>query len=124
MSAQRTPGAGAFPERTYAALLKALPRDILDHHGTDAVELFRDLYREALRREGRGAAVALWLRSLGNVLLCAAQERWERMRAPGRPGGGNHKQGTGGSGPGKGMGDGMENLAQDVRYALRSFARR
>ena len=106
-------------ERLYAALLWAMPDEYRQAHSRDAVETFRDLYRDAMTRGGFWAVARLWRRSLLHAIGCAARERWEalvgRHRRPTRPrlNGPNKTRSTGNM---------FETLLQDVRFAIRSFA--
>jgi predicted permease len=69
------------PERCIRSLLRVTPTDFREAHGADVVQLFRDLYREALRTGGTGAALRIWAHTIWGLIVCALAGRWEqRMR--------------------------------------------
>lgn len=93
----------------YRWLLRLFPRAFRERFGQDVAEVFGDRL-DAARREGRVAVVSLWVRTVADVLTQAvAERRADRgvlsavRRTPRRR---------------------AVGLAQDLRYALRSFAHR
>jgi putative ABC transport system permease protein len=105
-------------EKLYAALWWTMPADFRRAHSRDAVELFRDLYRDAVASGGRSAVAGLWARSFVRIVSCAVRERWDtlfRRQAPHTP----PKL----TGPGRPRRSPkvFETLLQDMRYAIRSF---
>ena len=89
-------------ERLYAALWWTMPGDFRRMHSRDAVEVFRDLSREALTRGGLWAVSGLWGRSVLHLIGCAMRERWDRLfrHRPGEPQGAAGEIWTSG-GPGR-----------------------
>ncbi|MCK5653358.1 MAG: ABC transporter permease, partial [Gemmatimonadetes bacterium] len=71
---------GAIPERLFRTVMRALPSEFIEAHGREAVELFGDLYREALRTEGVTAALRIWLRSTWSLVVCVFAEHWDQRR--------------------------------------------
>jgi predicted permease len=71
---------GAIPERLFRTVMRALPSEFIEAHGSDAAELFSDLYREALRRGGVTAALRVWLRSTGGLVICVFGEHLDERR--------------------------------------------
>ena len=63
----------------YRALLRLLPRDLRREHAGDAAEVFHDLYRDA-RRKGALDGLRLLVWSAGQLVFCAAGERWQALR--------------------------------------------
>ena len=57
----------------YAYLLGKWPRDLLGDFEEDAVALFSDLYREAVRERGVFAAFRLWCWAAGQLVVCGLQ---------------------------------------------------
>lgn len=115
-------------ESSYAALLVILPRDIREHHRQDAEELFRDLWEDARHRRGLPGAVALWVRSVWSLVVCAAAARLGggprgtgiAEIGVGRTSGGGHR---GPVRPGR-RGSVLGDLGQNIRHAARGFVRR
>ena len=113
----------AFSERVYRLLFLFFPADFRRAHATDAQELFRDRYREEFRRRGSVGIAVLWLRTLRDLLQHAFLERLDALlsrirRTP--VGGGDPpdvpvQKAT--------IGDFMESIASDIRYALRTIRR-
>ncbi len=62
-------------ERAYRSLLRAYPRELRDEYGDEMTRCFRDLCREALEDGGGLGLVALWARSLAELLTTALKER-------------------------------------------------
>ncbi len=101
--------------RRYAFLLRAYPRTFRAEACHELLEVFRDDYVAALRGP-RGSVTRLWLRTVLDLVLSAVAVRWSSLRrsAPAqrrRP-------------PKRGVGDMMHSILQDVRFAIRGFARR
>ena len=84
--------------RLYAALLRLFPRAFRERYGADMADFFADRWRAA-RRRGRVAALWLLVGTVADLVVHAAAERRGR----------------------RGF---MDQIAQDVRFAVRSFARR
>jgi putative ABC transport system permease protein len=57
--------------RAYGILLRVLPSRLRERHGTEASELFRDLYRDAYESGGLSGLVGYWLRAIVGLA------RWE-----------------------------------------------
>lgn len=62
-------------ERVYRALLVAYPKDFRRSHGTEMVQLFKNLSRSELERGGIGGLIGLWLRTLLELVETAVRER-------------------------------------------------
>ncbi len=99
--------------RTYRGLLGLLPPDLRRAYGNEMVRLLEDRLEEEanapMARRWR-----LWIGGVGDLLRVAVAE-W--CRIVGRSW--NARRGAGGN---RG-GDGMEAMAQDLRYALRSLGK-
>jgi hypothetical protein len=131
----------------YRALLRLLPRDLRREHAGDAADVFHDLYRDP-RRKGALDGLRLLAWSAGQLVFCAAGERWQALRGDRRGRGaptaargaggstrvaaGSLRQGSpGGGGPGGGSNDGaagsslevFATVLQDLRYAARTLAK-
>ena len=94
----------------YKLLLAALPRDLRVRYGDDMVRLFGELHRDARATHGLRGAVAVWWRAITQVVGGGLQDRW---------GGGASR------GPQKQRrrANMLEQLVQDLRFAVRSFGR-
>jgi hypothetical protein len=62
-------------ERAYRFLLRAYPRELRDEYGDEMARCFRDLCREELEDGGGPGLVALWARTLPELLYTALKER-------------------------------------------------
>jgi hypothetical protein len=60
-------------ERVYRVLLLAYPREFRRDYGSQMEQLFRDLYRD--QRGGRIGFVALWIRTLSDLVPTAVAQR-------------------------------------------------
>ena len=88
MSPQRTIRGLSLSERLYRILLHAFPRQFREAYAADAVELFRDRYREEYRRAKGIGVLAFWGRSVWDAAINGMSTRWERWRERiGGPGG-------------------------------------
>jgi len=65
-------------ERVYGALLRLYPGEFRRDYGGDMRELFRDHLREA-RRAGLRGVLALWLRTIPDLLFTGVHEHEEEM---------------------------------------------
>ena len=97
----------------YRLLLVALPRDIRVRYGDDMVQLFGELHRDASATEGLRGALAVWWRAVTQVVRGGLQDRWGGRR----PGSREPRI------PERSRANMLEQLAQDLRFAIRSFAR-
>ncbi len=62
-------------ERVYRALLRVYPRGLRDEYGDEMARCFQDLCREELEDGGGLGLVALWARTLPELLYTALKER-------------------------------------------------
>ena len=68
-------------KRLYRTLLRLYPPGFRNECGSEALEMFEDLYRATYARSGRWGLAGLWLRTLPNLLRNGPVERWtERAR--------------------------------------------
>jgi putative ABC transport system permease protein len=82
----------------YRALLRLFPRAFRERYGRDMTEVFSDRWRMA-RRRGTTSTAWLALRTIADVAVHAAAEHRTNRRV-------------------------LDHIVRDVRFALRSFARR
>lgn len=82
----------SLSERVYGALLRLYPEEIRRDYGPDMRDLFRDHLREARRRGGTRGVLALWLRTLPDLLFTGIHEHETDM---------------------------LQAVNQDARYAMR-----
>lgn len=68
----RVPGRS---ERVYRALLKVYPRAFREEYGAQMEQLFGDVCRREENRAGMGGLVALWMRTVADLVVSAAVER-------------------------------------------------
>jgi hypothetical protein len=68
-------------ERAYRSLLRAYPRELRDEYGEEMARCFRELCREELEEGGGLGLVALWARTLPELLYSALKERSTMMLA-------------------------------------------
>ena len=104
-----------FPHRLFELLLLLFPRPFRDRFGTSMRETFDDRY-EASRREGARAVVGFALRTAGNLTHEGIRERLRPTLGGATAQGQRHSR--------MGWGVKIGNLAQDLRFALRSLGRR
>ena len=62
-------------ERVYRFLLRAYPRKLRDEYGGEMARCFKDLSREKLEDGGGLGLVALWVRTLPELIYTALKER-------------------------------------------------
>ncbi len=93
--------------RVYGALLRLLPADFRARHADEMERVFAEMWRE---RRGFAAGARIW----AAALLDVARARWGGGLSAPAPGDGNEIWG----------GDHMDEVMQDLRYALRQLARR
>lgn len=62
-------------ERIYRSLLVVYPKQFRDAYGPHMVQVFRDLYREEVRRVGKAGLVRLWARTGLDLASTAVAER-------------------------------------------------
>ncbi len=67
--------------RVYARLLKLYPQDHRVEYGPEMLQAFTDQCREAWRVGGGGGLIALWLRSLVDLVISATREQISSPRA-------------------------------------------
>ena len=103
----------------YAALLYLYPRAFRARYRTELLEVF-EVERAQPRHRGARGALRFWRFILPDLCASAARQRWRTLRAfsVDRNGGGVPRL------PNPPRRSFMETLVQDVRYALRQFARR
>ncbi len=82
----------SLSERIYAALLRLYPEEIRRDYGPDMRDVFRDHLRDARRRTGARGVLALWLRTIPDVLFTGVHEHETDM---------------------------LQTMVQDARYAAR-----
>jgi putative ABC transport system permease protein len=93
----------------FRLLLRLFPASFRDRFGHDMEELFADR-RRAARRTGRLAVAALWVRTAGDLIAHgAAERRAARAASVTRR---------------RGATTTMQTIAQDIRFAIRTFRRR
>jgi putative ABC transport system permease protein len=98
----------------FRVLLLLFPRRYRRRYGRDLVNDFWRLIRAARTDRGRMAAVMLWGRALAELVVQGAKERVASLR---------YTPFQGSSGRGGPRRAPLASLAQDVRFALRSFIR-
>lgn len=65
----------SLSEAIYTRLLILYPRRFRHEYGREMALVFRDQYRQSVRRSDEGALVTLWLSTLGDLLTTAPAER-------------------------------------------------
>ena len=65
----------SLSERIYRALLAAYPAEFRREYGAEIEQVFRDLCREQLDREGLVGLIGLWIRALLDLATSAIAER-------------------------------------------------
>lgn len=70
-------------ECIYRTLLVLYPKQFRDAYGAQMAQVFRDAYREAVERSGVAGLVALWMRTLLDLLFTAFAERRNASTPPG-----------------------------------------
>jgi len=113
----RKPKYSDLSERVYGFLLRLLPKGYLDAYERDAVELFRDLRREAKRSGRFGTVVSLWLRLFVQLVACSVRLRFGTTESAPV----SRSLGSGRSGSAHTL---MANVIQDLQVASRSFSKR
>jgi predicted permease len=103
-SGSRTP----LAVRLYAQVTRLLPSEPGGGYADDATTLFEELHADAVRQHGWIAGWTLWARSTALLIVCVIRERSET---------------GGGTGRGRG-GDPMGTVVQDIRYGVRTLAKR
>ncbi|MDX1647998.1 MAG: ABC transporter permease [Longimicrobiales bacterium] len=68
-----------WSERLYRLLWLLYPEAFRDTYGQDALELFRDRYREAAERWGSPGVTWLWMRTVPNVVTHGLMERISQL---------------------------------------------
>lgn len=101
-------------ERVYGLALLVLPRALRRKAGGAMAATFRARQEERLRGAGPRGLPSLWVRELGGLLVTALRARLPDRATAGPPPGRT-------SGPASSS---LDRLVQDVRFALRVFARR
>ena len=104
--------------RAYRRLLRVLPREVRDEYGDEMVRLFAELDRDARAAGGRVAAAGHFLGAAARLVGCGLglwREREDRVR---------ESWSHAGHGSGKGGGERMGVVWQDVRVAVRGLLRR
>ncbi len=106
-------------ERIYRVLLYAFPPQFRQAYAADAVELFRDRYREEYRRAKGKGVLAFWARSVWDTTVSGLNTRWERWR--------ERRRGASSAVPNSGQGrrpsKHSASIPGDVSYAIRSLVR-
>jgi putative ABC transport system permease protein len=106
-------------ERLYGALLVVFPAQFRQAYARDALELFRDRYREEYRRaQGRGVLL-FWVRSAWDAIVSGVSTRWDRWRERG----GSAPSARPDRGNGGRRRNPLSAIPGDVRYAFRSLSR-
>ena len=108
-----------FSERVYRLFLFAFPSQFRQAYASDAVELFRDRYREEYRRaKGRGVLL-FWARSAWDTIVNGVNTRWDRWRERRSPASNPAPD------PNKGpkRRNFLASIPGDVRYAFRNLLR-
>jgi predicted permease len=76
------------PERAalhvYRVLIRALPREFRESHGTDLALATEDVLCDVARRHGRGRLLLMAPRLFGDLVLRAAAEHWRDLRGDAR----------------------------------------
>ena len=72
-----------FSERIYRILLHAFPAQFRQAYAADALELFRDRYREEYRRAKSRGVMLFWGRSVWDTIVNGVHTRWDGWRERG-----------------------------------------
>ena len=107
-----TPGLRFF-EACYRRLLWLYTADFRHAHSTEAVEFFRDLYRDGYRRRGLAGAVTKAGRAFCDLILSAFLSRLDNARGSGSSPQPRHKQER----------EPVMTTVRDLVYAVRTLAR-
>jgi putative ABC transport system permease protein len=114
----QTPARGlGSSERLYRILLYAFPAQLRHAHGADALELFRDRYREEYRRAKYSGVLLFWGRSVRDAIIHGAFARWDSLWERG----GNTRGPSVNPSNGRRRRSVLAAIPADIRYSVRNL---